>query len=143
MRCVLDPNVFVSALLSRQGAPAGLLRLWFDGAFEVVASPLLLAELQRVLAYSKIRSRVSDAEAAEFIALVNDVATIVDDPAQPPSVPTEDPQDDYLVALAEAARVVIVSGDKHLLGLAGRLPVYSPAGFRHLVNTREGGQGRL
>jgi len=28
---------------------------------------------------------------------------------------------------------VIVSGDRHLLGLADRLPVYSPAAFLSLV----------
>lgn len=137
MRCVLDPNVFVAALLSRRGTPAELLRLWLDGAFEVVVSPLLMAELQRVLAYPKIESRVREVEAKAFLTLLSEGATIVDDPAQPPSLRTADPHDDYLVALAEAARTVIVSGDKHLLGMVGQLPVYSPADFRHLVSTQE------
>jgi putative PIN family toxin of toxin-antitoxin system len=137
VRCVLDPNVIVSALLSRQGTPAELLRLWLDGSFELVASPLLLAELKRVLAYPKIRARVSEAEAEEFLALLNEVATVVDDPDQSPSVSTADSQDDYLVALAEDARAVIVSGDKHLLDMAGQLPVYPPADFRNLLTARE------
>jgi len=136
VRCVFDPNVFVAALLSRHGTPAVLLRLWLDGAFEMVASPLLMAELQRVLAYPKIRSRVSEAEAESFLTLLRQGATIVEDPGQLPSLRTPDPHDDYLVVLAEGARAVIVSGDKHLLGMAGRLPVYSPAGFRRLMSTR-------
>ena len=37
------------------------------------------------------------------------------------------PGDDYLIALAEASRAAIVSGDGHLLGLRDELPVYSPA----------------
>lgn len=137
MRCVCDTNVLVAALLSRRGTPAELLRLWFDGAFELVVSPSLLSELKRVLAYPKIRSRVSEAEAVEFVSLLNDLATIVDDPAGPPSVRTADPEDSYLVALAEAAQAAIVSGDRHLLELAGRFPVYAPGDFRKLLDERE------
>ena len=139
MKCVLDPNVLVSALLSRSGTPGELVRLWFEGAFELIASPLLLAELARVLAYPKIRSRVSLAEAERFVDLLNRLAVIVVDRAEPPSVRTADPDDDYLVALAETARAAIVSGDKHLLDMAGQLPVYSPADFRQLLRAQERG----
>ena len=138
MRCVLDPNVLVAALFSRRGTPAKLVRLWLDGAFEVVVSPSLLAELQGVLAYPTIRARVSEAEAAAFLAILEGGATTVADPARAPSIRSVDPNDDYLVALAEVARAVIVSGDRHLLGLAGRLPVYSPAGFHRFVSTPGG-----
>lgn len=137
MRCVLDPNVLVAALLSRQGTPAELVRLWLDGAYEVVVSPLLLAELSRVLAYPKIRSRVSEGEAEAFLRLLREGAKVVDDPVQPPSLRAADPDDDYILALAEDTRAVIVSGDMHLLGMARRLPVHSPAEFRRLVRTRE------
>lgn len=137
MRCVLDPNVLVAALLSRQGTPATLLRLWLDGAFELVASQSLLDELRRVLAYPKISVRVGPADAQAFLALLNDTAVIVDDPTQPPTIRTADPGDDYLVALAQAARAVIVSGDKHLLAMAGKLPVYSPADFLHALSAHE------
>ncbi len=134
---MLDPNVLVAALLSRRGAPAKLLRLWLDGVFEVVVSPSLLAELQRVLAYPKIRASVSEVEAAAFLALLEGGATTVNDPTQSSSLRTADPNDDYLVALAEAARAIIVSGDRHLLDMAGRLPVYSPADSLRLVSAPE------
>lgn len=139
MRCVLDTNVLVAALLSPRGAPAGLLRRWLEGAFEVVVSPLLLAELQRVLAYPKIRTRVSEAEAEAFVAPLTAGATLVEDPggASPARMP--DPKDDYLVALAEASRSVIVSGDQHLLSFAGSLPVQSPAEFLRFAGMRESG----
>lgn len=55
---------------------------------------MLVAELFRVLAYQKIRSRVR---------------------------------------FAEAARPVVGSGDKHLLGMGRRLPLYSPVGFCQLL----------
>lgn len=137
MRCVLDTNVLVAAVLSRSGAPAELVRLWLEGAFDVVVSSLLLAELRRVLAYPKIRSRVSEAEAQAFLALVTEGATIVDEPVRPPSLRTADPNDDFVVAIAEEARAVIVSGDQHLLEMAGRIPVRSPEGFRRFLARRE------
>lgn len=138
MRFVLDTNVLVAALLSRQGAPAHLLRMWLEGAIDLVVSPLLLAELRRVLAYTKIRSRVSEAEAEAFLALLGEGATVVEDRSRDPSFRTEDPHDDFVVALAEASRAVIVSGDQHLLSMAARLPVQSPAEFLRFVSAREG-----
>jgi len=50
VRAVLDPNVLVSALLSRSGAPAQIVARWLRGEFELVLSELLLAELGRALA---------------------------------------------------------------------------------------------
>ncbi len=44
-----------------------------------------------------------------------------------------DSGDDYLISLAEATQSVIVSGDRHLLGLSDLLPVYTAAGFLSLI----------
>jgi predicted nucleic acid-binding protein len=40
-----------------------------------------------------------------------------------------DPGDDYLLALAQTASAVLVSGDRHLLPLGGGLPVRSASAF--------------
>jgi predicted nucleic acid-binding protein len=40
-----------------------------------------------------------------------------------------DPDDDYLLALAEAERAILVSGDQHLLALASELPILTPRAF--------------
>lgn len=129
MRAVLDPNVLISALLSRSGSPARVLRAWLDGAFELVVSVQLIGELERVLAYPKIRARVEPQDAGELVDLLRRSAQMADDPENPPGIRSPDPGDDYLIALAETAQAIIVSGDGHLLGLAGRLPVFSPAEF--------------
>lgn len=129
MRAVVDPNVLISALLSRDGTPARVLRAWLDGAFELVVSNHLLDELDRALAYPKLRERVEPSEATEFIGLLRNGARMDDDPTDLPSVRSADPGDDYLISLAEHAPAMIVSGDRHLLGLAGELPVLSPAEF--------------
>jgi predicted nucleic acid-binding protein len=51
--------------------------------------------------------------------------------ADPPSPParSEDPDDDYVIALAESSAALLVSGDRHMLALAPKLPVRTVAEF--------------
>jgi predicted nucleic acid-binding protein len=44
--------------------------------------------------------------------------------------------DDYLIALAESQRAVLVSGGAHLLDLSARIPVRSPRDFLELLTQR-------
>jgi putative PIN family toxin of toxin-antitoxin system len=129
VRAVLDVNVLISAVLSPRGAPGRLLAAWRDGAFELVVSPLLLAELRRALAYPKLARLVPPADADALVALLGAGAEVAVDPSGLPQVRSADPKDDYLVALAAAQRAVVVSGDAHLTDLAGRIPVRRPAEF--------------
>ena len=129
MRAVLDANVLVSALLSRQGSPAQLVERWLLGDFELVVSDLLLLEVERTFAASKLRDRVAVDVAGELVATLRDLAELVPDPTGSPPVHSRDPGDDYLVALAAAARATLVSGDTHLLELREAIPVLSPREF--------------
>jgi uncharacterized protein len=129
---VLDVNVLVSALLSRTGAPGRLLALWLEGAFELVISEALLAELGRALAYPKLRDHISREDAAEFVDLLHSTASMLNDVEHPDHV-SGDPGDDYLVALATASASILVSGDRDLLVLAPELPIQMPASFLALV----------
>lgn len=129
MNVVLDPNVLVSALLSPAGAPAKLLMAWTDGAFELIASPKLMAELERVLGYPKIAKRISAHESAELVDWLSRAATQADDPTDASPVAALDKDDDYLLALAYAQKAMLVSGDKALLALGERFPVLAPARF--------------
>jgi putative PIN family toxin of toxin-antitoxin system len=137
VRAVLDANVMISALLSRSGSPAVVFRAWQDGQFELIVSPLLLAELERALAYPKLRRRISAVEAAALLDWLRRAATVASDPDGPPPIRSRDPGDDYLLALAAAEDALLVSGDEHLLSLegslAGRLPIHSPAAFLELL----------
>jgi len=133
VRAVLDPDVIVSALISPQGAPAKILREWLDGGYDLVVSPLLLAELERVLGYPKLRERVSKAEARELIELLRRGADMRADPSHVPPVRSADPGDDYLIVLASASQAVLVSGDRHLLSLSPDLPVYASARFLQVI----------
>jgi len=137
LRTVLDVNVIVSALLSRGGSPAKVLRAWQNGQIELIVSPLLLAELERALAYPKLRRRIPSKEAEAVVDWIRRTAMIAQDPAAPPPISSRDPGDDYLLALAVAEKAHLVSGDEHLLSLegsvAGRLAIHSPAAFLTLL----------
>ena len=129
MRAALDPNVIISAALSPGGSPAQLLRLWLEGAYDLICSPLLLDELSRALAYPKLAKHINADEAGELANLLRRGALLVEDPQTPPDVASSDPDDDYLIALAQISRSALVSGDRDLLELSEQIPVYSPAAF--------------
>jgi len=133
MRAVLDVNVLISALLSRSGAPARVVLAWQQGAFELVVSPALLDEFARALAYPKVRRFVAQEDAEGAVAWIARSATLAIDPAAPPAIRSTDPGDDYPMALAAAERAILVSGDRHVLEVAGGLPIYSPASFLLLL----------
>jgi putative PIN family toxin of toxin-antitoxin system len=129
VRAVLDTNVLISALLSPRGSPAKLLRAWIDGHFELIVSPLLLAELQRALAYPKLRRRIEAHDARTFMAWLSASATVAADPSEPSPISSLDPNDDYLITLSAAQAAFLVSGDAHLLGLAAQMPIVTAAAF--------------
>jgi putative PIN family toxin of toxin-antitoxin system len=124
--------VLVSALLSRAGAPGRLIAMWLGGAFELVVSEALLAELERALAYPKLIEYLSREDAAGFVELLRSTASMLAD-AEPPAQVSRDPGDDYLVALATASASILVSGDRDLLVLAPELPIQTPAAFLALL----------
>lgn len=58
---------------------------------------------------------------------------MTEDPDRHPDVSSSGSDDDYLIALASHTWSILVSGDKDLLQLAERLPVYSPAASLTLI----------
>jgi hypothetical protein len=136
MRAILDTNVLISAILSPSGSPARLLVAWQEGRFDLIVSPLVLAELARALAYPKLARLIPPADADVFVEWVARSAIIAADPGGLPPIRASDPDDDYLVVLAAAERAILVSGDAHLTVLADRLPIRTPAEFLALLDER-------
>ena len=136
VRAVLDVNVLISAALSAAGPPAQLLRSNRNGAFELITSEMLIAELVRSLGYPKLRKRIPAGKASAYVSWVRDHGTVAEDPSEPPPVRSPDPDDDYLLALAIASRSVLVTGDQHLLGLSEDLPIVTPAAFISQLHQR-------
>ncbi|ARV85404.1 putative toxin-antitoxin system toxin component, PIN family (plasmid) [Mycobacterium intracellulare subsp. chimaera] len=114
MRVVIDPNVWVSAVINPYGTPARVVEAVADGAITAVVTQHLLDELAGVLIRPKFRRWISIADAIAFVESLGGHADLRDDPGSP-TTGVRDPNDDYLVALAEAADAVSVTGDDDLL----------------------------
>jgi hypothetical protein len=114
--------------------PDRIVRAWREGAFELVISPKLMAELVDVLGRPKFESQACEGRAQAFVAALAGDAFWIEDPADVPAIPP-DPDDDYLLALATAAEAhVIVSGDSHLTGMDRPVtPVMTPREFFALL----------
>ena len=138
LRVVLDVGVIVSGALTAGGPPGRILDRWRGGELDIVVSPSLLAGLDRVLAYERIRRRVAREDAQELVAELHHHAVVVEDPVEIEAGVTRDPGDDYLVALARSAGAdVLVSGDAHVTEVPGlEPPVLTP---RELIEILERG----
>ena len=91
---------------------------------------------------SKLQKRVSDDEAARFLALLHTATTIVrlDELV---AVVDADPDDNKFVAVAVASHAkAIISGDGHLLELGGYqdIAILTPAQFLDHVTKQQPGE---
>jgi putative PIN family toxin of toxin-antitoxin system len=118
--------VWVSAVINPYGTPARVVEAVADGSITAVVTQHLLDELAAVLIRPKFRRWISVADAIAFVESLGGHADLRDDPG-PPEKRVRDPNDDYLVALAEAANAVIVTGDDDLLSAELRPPAITPA----------------
>lgn len=118
MRLVLDTNIVVSALIWGS-TPYKLLQAATDGGVELFSSPMLLAELNRVLAREHLSSRLAKqaSSAEQAIGFYGELAISVSPLVTPRAVP-RDADDDQVIAAALAAGAdLVVSGDADLLSL--------------------------
>lgn len=122
MRVVLDTNVLVSAILWH-GLPNRLLRLVEETRLSLCMTPKLLTELLAVLSRPKFAPQ-----------MVTRQISLEDVPIPP--VIREDPEDDIVLACAQAAGAkAIVTGDSHLLRLKEfrAIPILTPRRFIQLL----------
>jgi putative PIN family toxin of toxin-antitoxin system len=118
--------VWISAVINPYGTPARVAQAVADGAITAVATQHLLDELAAVLIRPKFRRWISVADAIAFVESLGGHADLHDDPG-PPKTKVRDSNDDYLVALADAADAVIVTGDNDLLTAGLKPPAITPA----------------
>ena len=107
-------------MLRPQGPPGTILSLFLrEHAFELVVSPAIREEVQRVLHYPRVRKylAVSDDEVDLWLVSLELVAIPVAGTMVVEAV-VADPEDNkYLAAAVEGLAAFVVSGDDHLLGL--------------------------
>ena len=114
MKVVLDTNILISAFVFPGGPPEDVFRAALEGRIELVTSPPLLAGFGRVLS-SKFGWEPSIAEQA--VAQIARVVTVVRPKERMVEI-VDDPDDDRVLEAAIVGGAdVIVSGDRHLLGL--------------------------
>ncbi len=111
MKLVLDTNILISALLTKNTPPDQLYQEWVRGRFDLVSSNWQLEEIKRVLGYAKLRPLIKENEASLLIENLDSMAIMVSE-----LVPIEvspDPDDNWIIATAIAGEAdMIVSGDK-------------------------------
>src|SRR5262249_40709892 len=112
-RVIIDPNVFISALMAKPGSAAvAAAQAVATDKLTLVACPHLLAELTGVAHREKFRKYFSIEQAELLVAALELKAEMRPDPPTGLRV-CADPEDDYLFALAASANVeVVVSGDR-------------------------------
>jgi uncharacterized protein len=130
-RAVADVNVLVSAARTPNGLCGDLLQAAVDGRWTPVISMMLFEELEEVLARPAFKDVLGQEAIDRFLANLLLISEWAQDPDDPPSGSTRDPDDEYLLALARSADVdVLVTGDRDLTDLTGtRPPIETPAQF--------------
>jgi len=118
VRVILDTNILLSALMVRGNPPQLLYRYWRAGRFELILCERQLEEINLVSRRLFFGNRLQPARVGR---MVNDLRPLgcMTEP-RVPVVRSPDPNDDFLLALADAGEVdFLVTGDKSdLLSLA-------------------------
>lgn len=135
-RVVIDTNLVLSALVFTQGRLAPLRHAWQNERCQPIVSRVTAAELIRVLAYPKFK--LAPDEQQELLADYLPWCATVRIPNPPPKTPAcRDPFDLPFLQLAVTGKAdYLVSGDRDLLSLAGRLtcPIVTADQFIKTLN---------
>lgn len=132
MRVVLDTNILLSALISPHGSPDIIYRAWRAGRFELVTSTTQLDELRRASRYPKLKAMLQPHLVG---TMINNLQRAIVLTHLPVNIETDDPNDAFLLAMAQTGEVdYLVTGD-HRAGLLQRgnlahTRIVTPAAFR-------------
>jgi putative PIN family toxin of toxin-antitoxin system len=131
MRVVIDTNVWVSALINPNGTPAKIIH--YPATFEVLTSPAILGELERVLHYDRIKKRyhLTDAVINAYLDAVR-LDSLRIDVTQQVNAVARDPDDNMVLACAVQGKAdYVVSGDPHLVDMVNYqgIPILIPGAF--------------
>ena len=130
-KVVLDTNVIVSGLLSKEGNPARILELWKKGAFTLIISQPLYEEIISTITKLKPKYKIPATLIKGLAELLRDRSLWVELRHIPET--TRDPKDDMVVATAVAAKAdFLITGDKDILALGRshrKVKIRKPADF--------------
>lgn len=117
MRVVLDTNILVSALIAPAGNPAMIYNAWEQGQFLLLTCAEHLREIRSTLEKPRIAGLIRPYKAGRLINQIKKLAVYIHHLPRVDRSP--DPDDNFLLALAEAGKAdYLVTGDK-----SGLLPL--------------------
>lgn len=135
MRVILDTNVLLGALISPQGPLDAIYRAWRSARFALVTSTMQLEELRRASRYPKLKAILPAHRVGAMVNNMQQCAIVLDTlPPLPVGVEADDPDDNFLLAMALTGDAdYLVTGDRHA-GLLqrrtiGRAYILNPATF--------------
>jgi uncharacterized protein len=115
LRIVLDTNILISAI-GWDGPEREILRKVFNGEIKIISSQEILTEFFNVLTREKFKS-VKRSDIGRFSILILETFEMVETKTKVDLI-KEDPDDNMVLECAlDGGADLIVSGDKHLLGL--------------------------
>lgn len=131
VRCVVDTNVLISSVAGSLTAPPGrIIQAVRESRAVLVTSPLLLEELEDVLARPHLQKFIKPELASLLFETIDAAAVVVTGPL-PQVTASRDPDDNIVLATALAGDAsLIVSGDKRDLVSLGEfkgIPIRTPA----------------
>lgn len=114
MKVVLDTNIFVSGVFFG-GPPYKIFEAWRDGKIQLLLSPAILEEYQRVMRELAVQFPEIEVEALIDFMIVH--SEIILPPSLPPVIQADLSDDKFLECAVAGEAICIVTGDKHLLKL--------------------------
>jgi putative PIN family toxin of toxin-antitoxin system len=119
---VLDTNVVLDLLVFADAAARPLETAFAEGRLQWIATQAMRDELERVLGYPQIVSRLAyyALPSPKVLGRFDDQVQIVEVPAKAP-VTCSDPDDQKFIDLAVAHKCLLLSKDAAVLSMAKRL----------------------
>lgn len=141
MRVILDTNVLVAALISRNSPPDTIYRSWRAGRFELVTSSVQLEEFRRISRYPKLKAILPNHRVGTMINNLNRAVVLEQLPPLPDNVAVADPDDTFLLRMVLASDAdFLITGDRRagLLerGSFQRAQILTPGAFCEQVVPR-------
>ena len=135
-KVVIDSNVWISAIIWG-GHPAKIVKAAENGKLNILLSPEIISELNRILNYERLKTIYEKAELSreEIITKIVQTGKIIDKPIKLPVV-HEDPTDNKFIECAVTGKAdYIISGDTHLLRIKQykKIKILPPKDFLKLI----------
>ena len=140
-RVVLDTNVWISAII-KGGKAAKVIDYLETHNCKIFISPIILAEIYRVLDYPRIKKILlkTGKSKIEVLKRIFGICLLIR-PQFKLQVIQEDPEDNmFLECAQESSANYLISGDTHLLklGIFKNTRILSPSAFLEAIGTQSG-----